>query len=186
MEKFLTPRVERAIRTATSAHREQKRKGSNLPYISHPFTVMCLAAGVCDDENILIACLFHDILEDVPEKYTRDQMEAEFGRDVVNLVLSVTKNSQLTNWEERSKAYLRQIREGDMATLVISACDKIHNLMSILDDYDTLGEDLWNKFNSTKQQQIWFYTSFLNILKDKLPNSSLTQTYTQLLEKLPA
>ena len=67
-----TQRLEHAINIATFAHRNQKRK-SELPYIVHPFSTMLIASNVTE-EDVLIACLFHDIFEDVPEEYSRQQM----------------------------------------------------------------------------------------------------------------
>jgi (p)ppGpp synthase/HD superfamily hydrolase len=93
-----TPRIEQAINKAAYAHRNQMRKGSDLPYITHPFGVMCIASQATADEDTLIACLFHDIFEDVPEEYPRHAMVADFGENVVAIVEDVTKNTSLDSW----------------------------------------------------------------------------------------
>lgn len=67
---LLSPRLRCAINAAARAHRDQVRKGSGIPYVSHVYAVMFLLSQVTDDEDILIAGLLHDTLEDVPEKYT--------------------------------------------------------------------------------------------------------------------
>jgi (p)ppGpp synthase/HD superfamily hydrolase len=99
----VTPRLEKAIRTATIAHKEQKRKGSDTPYIIHPYSVMCIAANATQDEDILIACLLHDILEDVSDKYPRKQMVKDFGDRVASIVDGVTKDSSLPDWQSRAE-----------------------------------------------------------------------------------
>lgn len=93
-----TPKIERAINTAAYAHRHQTRKGSDVPYIVHPFGVMLIASQATADEDTLIACLLHDILEDVPEEYSKQQMLRDFGESVVAIVEGVTKNSTLPEW----------------------------------------------------------------------------------------
>lgn len=84
-------RLMRGIATASRAHDGHYRKGSGVPYISHPMAVMLIAASVTNDEDVLLAALFHDILEDVPENYSRAEMKDEFGLRVVEIVEGVTK-----------------------------------------------------------------------------------------------
>ena len=167
-----TPRIEKAIRTATVAHRKQKRKGSDIPYIIHPFSVMCIASEVTNDEDILIACLFHDILEDVQEEYSRSKMLEEFGERVVSIVDGVTKDSSIKDWQGRADAYLFHLEnKASNESVIVSAADKIHNLMSIINDYQILGDELWSRFNAGQERQLWWYKSILElIIKRNAPN----------------
>ena len=129
-----TPRLYQAVNTAARAHDRHQRKGSDIPYIVHPFSVMTIAAEATEDEDVLIACLFHDILEDVPENYSEQTMRQEYGDRVTELVLGVTKNSDITDWRQRSEAYLEHLWQADDGAVIVSAADKIHNLISILED----------------------------------------------------
>lgn len=144
--EVLTPRILRALDVAARAHDGHYRKGSDTPYVSHLFGVMYLAAaqGLADDirEDVLIACLLHDALEDVPECYSAQQMEQDFGPHVLNIVRGVTKDDSLESWRERSDAYLAHPRGASEASVIVSACDKLHNLSSILADHDAYGEEL--------------------------------------------
>ena len=149
-----SPRLIQAINTAAWAHRDHVRKGTDIPYVSHVFGVMQLVSQVTDDEDVLIAALFHDILEDVPEEYSPERMTREFGERVVELVRGVTKDSTLSSWQERADAYLAHLRKADDGSVVISAADKLHNLLSIHADLDELGDDLWARFNSGKERQL--------------------------------
>jgi (p)ppGpp synthase/HD superfamily hydrolase len=129
--KFNT-RIDRAIKIAGAAHRNQKRKGSDIPYIMHPFAVMTIAGEVTNDDNVLIACLLHDVLEDVPEKYSKEQMRKDFGENVVKIVEGVTKDDSLKSWKGRSDAYLKHLEEqASDESVLVSCADKIHNLMSM-------------------------------------------------------
>jgi (p)ppGpp synthase/HD superfamily hydrolase len=169
-----TQRLELAIRKATVAHAEQKRKGGDWPYIIHPFSVMCIASEVTDDEDILIACLLHDVIEDVPERYSEADMLQDFGERVMDIVKGVTKDSSLPAWQDRADAYLAHMRIASIESVTVSAADKIHNLMSVLQDYEELGDKLWARFNAGKERQQWWYREVLKVLKSRIPDSPLT------------
>ncbi|MFO6450430.1 HD domain-containing protein [Corynebacterium amycolatum] len=166
------------------AHDGHYRKGSGLPYISHPMSVMLIAASVTNDEDVLLAALFHDILEDVPENYSRAEMEDEFGPRVVEIVEGVTKDSSLPSWQERADAYLEQLSHGSEESLIVAAADKFHNLSQTLEDLDRDGHALWDRFRSTPSQQLWWYTSVRNVIAERLPDMPLLADLSVLIERL--
>ena len=98
MSISLTPRLQQAITQAATSHDGHYRKGSTKPYVTHVVSVMLIASEYTDDEDILVACLLHDIMEDRPDTYSFDQMAADFGPRVVDLVQGVTKDSTLLDW----------------------------------------------------------------------------------------
>ena len=177
-------RLMRGIATASRAHDGHYRKGSGLPYISHPMSVMLIAASVTNDEDVLLAALFHDILEDVPENYSRAEMEDEFGPRVVEIVEGVTKDSSLPSWQERADAYLEQLSHGSEESLIVAAADKFHNLSQTLEDLDRDGHALWERFRSTPSQQLWWYTSVRNVIAERLPDMPLLADLSVLIERL--
>lgn len=184
---LLSRRLDNAIRVATRAHQYQKRKGSDMPYIVHPFAVMTIASRATRDEDVLIACLFHDIIEDVPEQYSREQMVAEFGEQVAVIVDGVTKDDSIASWRERSDAYLAHLNTASIESVIVSAADKIHNLQSILIDHEEIGEKIWERFNAGKEQQVWWYESVLQIVTDRLGDQSpLTHELAQNVDALHA
>ncbi|MBF4548373.1 bifunctional (p)ppGpp synthetase/guanosine-3',5'-bis(diphosphate) 3'-pyrophosphohydrolase [Corynebacterium afermentans subsp. lipophilum] len=179
-----SPRLIQAINTAAWAHRDHVRKGTDIPYVSHVFGVMQLVSQVTDDEDVLIAALFHDILEDVPEEYSPERMTREFGERVVELVRGVTKDSTLSSWQERADAYLAHLRKADDGSVVISAADKLHNLLSIHADLGELGDDLWARFNSGKERQLWWYRSVADLVLERLPGNPLGEELARQVERL--
>ena len=180
----ITPRLEQAIRVAAIAHRKQNRKGSDTPYIIHPFTVMCIAEKVTRDEDILVACLLHDIIEDVPDEYSRNDMLEDFGEHVVSIVDGVTKDGSIIDWQGRADAYLYHLEhKASDESVMVSCADKIHNLMSILADYDILGEELWSRFNAGKEKQKWWYDQVLRVTNKRLPDMSLNKDLAELIRK---
>ncbi len=177
-------RIMRGIATASRAHDGHYRKGSGVPYISHPMSVMLIAASVTHDEDVLLAALFHDILEDVPENYSRAEMKDEFGLRVVEIVEGVTKNSFLPSWQESADAYLEQLSRGSAESIIVAAADKFHNLSQTLEDLDREGHSLWRRFRSTPSQQLWWYTSVRNVVAERLPDMPLLDDLDVLIERL--
>ena len=182
----VSPRLIQAINTAAWAHRDHVRKGTDIPYVSHVVGVMHLVSQVTDDEDVLVAALFHDILEDVPEEYSPQRMAEEFGDRVVELVRGVTKDSTLSSWQDRSDAYLAHLREADDGSVLISAADKLHNLLSIHADLDELGDELWGRFNSGKERQLWWYRSVADLVQERLPGNPLGEELARQVERLEA
>lgn len=180
---LVTSRLNRAIQVAAHAHRNHTRKGANIPYITHPYAVMLLASSETDDEDTLIGCLFHDILEDVPEMYSKEDMHREFGDRVVSIVEGVTKDDTIDSWQERSDAYIAHLRhKASRESVIVSAADKYHNLLSIVDDYEQVGDVLWDRFNAGKERQLWWYEAVGEVLQERIPESILTKQYFELLE----
>ncbi len=167
-----TQRLDSAIRKAAWAHEQagQHRKGSDIPYIIHPFGVMAIASNVTDNEDTLIACLLHDVLEDVDSAiYSEAQMRMDFGDTVLAIVKDVTKDDTLPDWYAISKAYLAHLQnEACDEAVVVSACDKIHNLYSVLFDYETIGDGLWQRFTTkSATDQLWWYESILEVIQKR-------------------
>jgi len=164
-----TTRLDSAIRKAAWAHEQaaQHRKGTDIPYIIHPFGVMMIASNVTDDEDVLIACLMHDVLEDVDSAiYSESNMRAEFGDRVVAIVKDVTKDATERNWHASANSYLRHLEHNASdEAVIVSAADKAHNLISILADYDVVGESLWLRFSTkSSADQLWWYESILKVV----------------------
>lgn len=180
----LTPRLMRAMNAAAVHHRGHVRKGSGIPYVAHLYAVMHLVAQHTDDEDVLIAALFHDTLEDVPESYSEAQMRRDYGDRVTDLVLHLSKDDTLPGWQERADAYLAHLEHHapDEAVL-ISCADKLHNLMSILDDHAMQGEALWRRFNSGKERQQWWYGQVHRVVDKRLPGLPLNEELAGQVER---
>jgi (p)ppGpp synthase/HD superfamily hydrolase len=184
-----TQRLDKALRIAAWAHEQQKqhRKGSDIPYIIHPAGVMMIASNATNDEDTLIACLMHDILEDVDSSiYDEATMRKDFGDNVVKIVKDVTKDDSKTDWHEQCKAYLHHLEHAACdEAIVVSASDKAHNLLSILIDYKVHGEDLWERFTTkSSTDQLWWYKSILGVVSKRHAPLSLIEDLTAKVEIL--
>lgn len=188
-----TTRLDNALKKATWAHqnntneRKRTRKGTDIPYIIHPVGVMMIASNVTDDEDVLIACLMHDVLEDVDEKtYNETQMREDFGDRVVSIVKDVTKNSNEPDWHKRSRLYLSYLEhKASDEAIIVSTADKIHNLLSILTDYETHGDAIWERFTTkSKADQLWWYQSILDVITKRSAPQQLIDELGLLLVRV--
>ncbi len=166
----LTQKIERAIRVAGYLHDGQTRKAEiPIPYITHLFSVAAILSMYTEDEDVIVAGLLHDALEDT--ECTAEDLERDFGIKVKETVLQVTeekeKNGVRISWKERKENYLEQLRRGTREALLVAAADKIHNLQAIIDDLRLHGSGIWKNFAAPVEEQIWFFESVLEILKEK-------------------
>ncbi|MCQ9343422.1 HD domain-containing protein [Corynebacterium kozikiae] len=191
---FLKPRgaampstkVLRAINVAALCHEGQLRKGTRLPYISHVFGVYAITCALTEREDVRIAALLHDVVEDAPERYSFVQMEVEFGPKVAGMVRAVTKDASISNWWERNRAYLGVLNAAktDPGAVLVALADKTHNLQSILQDYAQVGEALWERFKTGKQGVAWWYRANLELFERRIPKALEASQYPVLCAQL--
>jgi len=155
--------VEKALRIALLAHKNQVRKGDGTPYIVHPIMVALKLAKYSFPDEVVAAALVHDVLEDTD--FSQGKLEEELGKEVLDIVLSVTNDASLS-WEEKKKKYVETVRNGSDGAKAVSLADKIHNLESLLLAYKEQGPSLWSKFHRGKEQMIWFESEVLKMLKE--------------------
>jgi (p)ppGpp synthase/HD superfamily hydrolase len=115
------------------------------------------------DEDIAIAALLHDAVEDQGGAKIREQIKARFGHQVADLVDEVS-DAEVTPkppWRERKESYLANIRTMSPVALLIAKADKVHNTRCTLANFRRMGEKVWTRFNAGKTEQAWFYERFL-------------------------
>ncbi len=174
---LLTPRLDEAIKLASRLHSSQVRKdNAQTPYISHLVGVAMLISSVTDDEDIIIAGLMHDSLEDVPN-YTYEQLVLDCGQRVADIVSHVTEpldankaDNQQLPWLVRKEAYLEHLRSGDIESAIVSSADKIHNTESFVCDFKKEGDSYAARFHSSIKNRLWFHEQVLTIVEVKLGN----------------
>lgn len=161
---LFSPLVERAMRVAAKAHRHHHRKGSDLPYITHPghAAMILLRAGINDDE-VLAAALLHDVAEDT--EHTLEMLANDFSPKVVALVAAMTErkhdhNGRKRSWQERKDEHLQHIVHEPWEARAIVLADKLHNLGSMLVDLEN-GEDVWSRFSAPRERVLWYYREMI-------------------------
>ena len=180
-ESFLTDRFVSALQFAHDVHRSQIRKDTTIPYVSHLLSVAGLVLESGGDEDLAIAGLLHDAVEDAEEisgEEMSDRIRSKVGDRVANIVdgCSDAKSSpggSKPPWRSRKEAYIKHLRSASDDVLRVSIADKVHNARSIATDQDRLGAELWTRFSSTSEESRWYYTSLRDIYKERINDSYL-------------
>jgi (p)ppGpp synthase/HD superfamily hydrolase len=160
----LSDRFEDALVYATRLHAAQRRKGSDTPYIAHLLGVTALVLEAGGDEDMAIAALLHDAVEDQGGAATREAIRVRFGERVAAIVDGCT-DTDLTPkppWQARKEAYIAHVRHAPHAVRLVSLADKIHNMRSMLFDYRQIGEALWDRFQGGKAGSLWYYRALVD------------------------
>jgi len=158
-KKFLeSPKGESALKFAKESHKGQVRKGTTRPYITHCLEVARILHKHGYSEDIVIAGLLHDTVEDT--EATLEDLERLFGEEVSNLVKYVTEDkSPSLSWNERKVMYIKMLTDAPEGAVVISAADKLHNITETLEKWLKVGDAVFLVFNADKEKQKWFYRS---------------------------
>ncbi|MBC3889608.1 HD domain-containing protein [Acetobacterium paludosum] len=176
--------VLKAIEFSANAHLGYFRKGSRVPYITHPFEVAKILAAAVDSETneaLICAGLLHDTVEDT--ETTMEIIQQEFGTEVAALVASDSEDKTLS-WEKRKKNTIDFLENEATRDMQLLACaDKLANLRSIKKDYAIMGDEVWNIFVRGKEKQAWYYKGVLNSLKS-LDTFSMYREFNQLVQEL--
>ena len=162
---FLSERFEAALVYANQLHKQQVRKGSGIPYISHLLSVAALVLENGGDEDQAIAALLHDAIEDQGGDRTRQEIKAKFGEKVVDIVSGCTDAEVIPKppWKERKQKYINKMRHASPEVRKVSMADKLHNARSILADYHRQGDAVWSRFKGGKQGTLWYYRSLIEV-----------------------
>lgn len=145
-------RYTKAVEMATIAHAGVFRKGTTVPYISHPLAVSAMAMEYGGDEDVAIAAVLHDVVEDAGLEYIVPIRDV-FGARVADLVMAVS-NIGKGPWREKKIAYLAHLAGASDDVLLIAGSDKLHNARAIVSD----GPGVFTKFKASKEDVLWYYT----------------------------
>ncbi|MFZ0290453.1 MAG: HD domain-containing protein [Candidatus Sulfotelmatobacter sp.] len=168
----LGPRFLRAFLFAAEKHTGQVRKASTTPYIAHLMGVSSLALEFGGDEDMAIAALLHDVVEDCGGAPMLKEVKRRFGSRVAKIVDGCTDSDRDPKppWRERKETYIRHLKSADADTKLVSAADKLHNVRSILSDYREVGESIWARFNGGREGTLWYYRALLKEFQRGKPN----------------
>lgn len=157
--------IEKAIIYASKAHRNQMRKGSDIPYITHPFAVGMLLQKANCSEEVIVAGMLHDTLEDTEATY--EDLKGNFGVKVANLVVAASENDKSQSWEVRKQHTIDQLKDASLEEVQVIVADKLHNLRSIRNDLNLYGESIWQRFKRGKHHQHWYYANIVKVLTSR-------------------
>ncbi len=170
--------VEDAIVYAVACHRGSVRKGKDTPYIFHPLETMQILASMKADNNLLIAGLLHDTLEDT-DAILRDIWE-RFGRDIARLV-NVHTEDKRPIWYMRKLHSIKKLTKEELRVKMLVLADKTANLRSMYRDYKMVGEELWSRFRAPKELQAWYYSGIQDGLYELQKYLSTEEIYWEMV-----
>ena len=162
----------RAFDFAAEKHAGQTRKASTIPYIAHLMGVASLVLEFGGNEDLAIAALLHDVVEDCGGAPMLKEVRRRFGSRVAKIVDGCTDSDVYPKppWRERKEAYIQHLKSADAETRLVSAADKLNNVRSILSDYRDVGESVWARFKGGRDGTLWYYRTLLKEFLRRKPN----------------
>ena len=183
--KKLQNKLDEAIEFAVKAHSGQKRK-SGAPYILHPMEAATIAGSITDDEDVIIAALLHDVIEDADVNLP--VIEEKFGKRVSELVLSETEDKRPAlppdaTWEIRKKESLAKLFfANDEGVKTVWLADKLSNIRSLHKGVMLEGDGYFRHFNQKdKNMHKWYYSEIAKALKS-LENTDAYKEFIYLVD----
>ena len=170
----ITPRYGEALAWAEAIHRDQCRKGKQVPYISHLISVSALVWEDGGTEEQAIAALLHDAIEDAGQSHA--SIAERFGEAVADIVRDCTDTSDNTPagekepWLLRKTRYIASLEHKPEASLLVTAADKAHNAGDMVLDARQ-DPEMWRKFNTGLEGSAWYLLRMHQQLKRQLPQS---------------
>jgi (p)ppGpp synthase/HD superfamily hydrolase len=188
----LTDRFDRALLYATHVHGGQMRKGTSIPYIAHLMAVAATVLEYGGDEDMAIAALLHDAVEDQGGEPRLADIRNRFGARVADIVracsdsvANASAGEPKEDWHLRKTRYVAHLASADEATLLVSLADKIHNARSILRDLrkPEVGAAVWGRFKASKQDTLGHYRELAQAFRRRLPGQ-LTEELSEIVDVL--
>jgi (p)ppGpp synthase/HD superfamily hydrolase len=172
----LGTRLQKAFRYAAEKHAGQTRKQSATPYLSHLMAVTSLVLEGGGDEDMAIAALLHDVVEDCGGTPRLREVRKMFGARVAKIVEGCTDSfsDPKLPWIVRKKEYLKRLKHEDSETRLVSASDKLHNVRTVIADYRQDGESIWKRFSGKREGTLWYYRA-LNVEFQRRKSNRITR-----------
>jgi len=163
-------RYEAALILAIRAHRSQLRKGSDIPYASHPIHVSVILLRHGYPEDLVVSALLHDVVED--QDVSIGSIEEEFGPAVAEMVLAVTEckseGGARRPWHVRKQQALAHMHAGSTGAAALKAADVLHNARSLAAQLRRTGAATWQHFSRGPDDALWYYRSVAGIARERL------------------
>ncbi|NVO14056.1 MAG: HD domain-containing protein [Rhodoplanes sp.] len=188
----LTDRFDRALLYATHVHGGQVRKGTSTPYVAHLLAVAATVLEYGGDEDLAIAALLHDSVEDQGGNARLADVRNRFGERVARIVeacsdslADAAKGERKAAWRDRKEAYLAHLDHAHEDILRVSLADKVHNARAILRDLrkTEIGDKIWDRFSQPKEQTLWYYRNLSDQFRRLLPGQ-LSEELHEIVEIL--
>ncbi len=181
-------KINEAIKFAADAHAGQVRKMANVPYILHPMEVAAIIGTMTSDEDVMIAGLLHDTVEDCD--VDPKEIKEKFGARVSALVQSETEDKlsdrpPAETWQERKEESLLMLQHTkDRDVKILWLGDKLSNIRSFYRSFLKVGDEVWSHLHQKDpKMQGWYYKTIAEYLSDLSDTAAYTE-YVDLVSKI--
>lgn len=173
-----TQKIKLAIHMAIRVHeldQKQKRKGKDIPYITHPLIVGLILARVSRNEDIVVAGILHDTVEDSVDskKITIATIRKRFGPAVGKILQDVTEDKRKLSWVEHKRKTVKKMAKFSQESLLVKAADVIANCTELIADFRKEGESTFRRFNVPKDHLIQHYVETIEEILNLCPKHPL-------------
>ena len=185
----VSARYGEALLWAEELHRDQRRKGKAIPYISHLIGVSALVWEDGGSEEQAIAALLHDAIEDAGQSHA--SIADRFGEAVANIVRDCTDTSDNTPpgekepWLLRKTRFIASLEHKPEASLLVTAADKAHNAGDMVLDARR-DPAMWSKFTAGLEGSAWYLLRMHQQLKRQLPQSRSVERLGEAVSEILA
>ena len=185
-KNFLNPTrntlIDKAIEFAAKAHENGVRKGTDIPYITHPFSVGIILTKAGCSEEVIAAGILHDTIEETPT--TLEDLVGNFGEKVADIVSGCTEPDKSLPWEERKQNMIDFLKTAPQDVRLVACADKLHNIRSIAVEYSCIGVEVWERFERGKKDQEWYYRGIVESICSETREDEKAVLFERLREEV--
>ncbi|KAA0235819.1 MAG: hypothetical protein JJLCMIEE_02969 [Acidimicrobiales bacterium] len=189
-EQTATSRLARALDYAAWVHRDDQRRATGAPYLSHLLGVCALVTEFGGDEEQQMVALLHDTAEDHGGEKQLAEIEAEFGTAIAEMVRALSdsltgEDIPKAAWEERKRAHVAALRSVPERTLLVAACDKLDNVRSLTELIRRDGAKAFASFTAAipsgvadseegvdlalgRDRSVWYYRTVAELVTERI------------------
>lgn len=183
----------KALKIAWEAHKFQKRKGTEVPYIIHPIEVAVILIENGASEDLITAGLLHDTLEDTDisllyivenfGEYVGELVKAVSEPEKVGSKIKMTDIEKESTWKKRKTHTIEFLKGAPRDVKLLACADKLSNIRSMNKEFKNAGNSIWGRFNASCEEQRWYFTSLLKSLED-ICEYPMYREFYELVNKL--
>lgn len=181
----MSEKLNEAIFFAAKAHGSQCRKMEKIPYILHSMEVAAIIGSMTTDEDVMMAGLLHDVIEDTAFSY--EEISEHFGKRVADLVASETEDKHkdrpaTETWKQRKEESIAVLRDtADENVRILWLADKLSNMRSLYRNWMKKGDAVFDAFHQKdKNEHGWYYRTIGSYVAT-LDQTAAYQEYNQLV-----
>jgi len=174
-----------ALGYAARIHAKQIRKRTERPYIGHLLSVTSLVIEYGGDEDMAIAALLHDAVEDQGGIPRLREIRRKFGKRVAHIVDGCTDSYSEPKppWMERKRAYVQRVGSEAEDVRLVSAADKLSNARETLYEFRVHGESVFERFAGKKEGTLWYYRALIDAFR-KAGSNPLVEELDRVVTEL--